>query len=208
MLKDQSIYSTSTYSTDKEGKHLFDSPCGSHKVVYDPNSNWDFCLDVVQRPIDLSLVLPHYRARQQSTSTRINMFVGSESNAPVKLKVCRSFTRMKFYLEVHGSTSDVVVWLPSDFKGRIQHSGRASFSSGFVNRIIQNVRFNDHSDDGFEEDCVVVSTTGHITFKMWDVETCSAECAHKEVLRRVFGCGSKGAPETTGPSDWDFLLDG
>ncbi|KAF5373090.1 hypothetical protein D9758_001564 [Tetrapyrgos nigripes] len=204
--KDNSIHSTSTYSTDKEGNYLLNPGSSSLRVVYNPTSNWDYCLDVVHTPIDLSLTLPHYRPRHQPSDARINMFVGTESSEPIKLKVCRNFARMKFYLEVHGSTADVVVWLPSDFRGRIQHSGRACFSSGFVNRIMQHVRFNDHRDDGFLEDCVVISTTGHITFRMWDVETCSPESTHKELLRRVFGC-SKAAPETSGPNDWDFLLE-
>lgn len=49
---------------------------------------------------------------------------------------------------------------------------------------------------------VIVSTGGHVTFRMWDVQTCAPEVVHKEVFHRLFGCKRK-APETI---DWDFLL--
>lgn len=98
--------------------------------------------------------------------------------------------------------SDVTVWLPSDFKGRIQYSGRANFSSGFINRVMQNVYFSD--GNAYDEDSVVVVTNGNITFRMWDVERCAPENSHKETLKRMFGCARK-APETT--IDWDFLLE-
>ncbi|TFK34816.1 hypothetical protein BDQ12DRAFT_612639 [Crucibulum laeve] len=180
------------------------STYGSHKVKYQGDSpDWDFCLDIGNKPIDLSLVMPHYRARNQPIDHRMSMFVASDA-APIKLKVCRNICRSKFALDVQADTSDVTIWLPSDFKGQIHHSGKASFSAGFVNRIMRNVRFNEPTyQDNNNEDDVVVYTQGHITFRMWDVQTCAPECSHKEALKRMFGCAQR-APETA--IDWDFLL--
>lgn len=101
-------------------------------------------------------------------------------------------------------TSDVTIWIPSDFKGQIRTSGRPTFSAGFVNRILQNVRLNEPgAEEVYSEDDVVVVTRGRISFRMWDVRTCSPENTHKESLKRLFGCSRK-APETA--IDWDFLL--
>lgn len=104
-------------------------------------------------------------------------------------------------------TSDVTIWLPSDFRGQIRHSGRVTFSAGFVNRIMQHVRVS--ADEGGcedipTEDDVLVRTRGQVTFRMWDVQTCAPENTRKETLRRMFGCARK-APETA--IDWDFLLE-
>ena len=59
---------------------------------------------------------------------------------------CRKFTptrTTKFKLEVHSaSTSDITIWLPSDFKGHIHRSSackKVAFSAGFTNRIMRNV---------------------------------------------------------------------
>lgn len=124
---------------------------------------------------------------------------------PVSLsKQCRNCQRSKFCLEVIADTSDVTIWLPSDFKGQIRYGGRPTFSAGFVNRIMRNVRLTERmAEPSFNEDDVVVMTEGHVTFRMWDVQTCAPEVAHKECFQRLFGCKRK-APETT--IDWDFLL--
>jgi len=178
----------------------------------------------VHQPLDLDLILPHYRARNQPIDHRMSMFVAND-HQPIKLKVvrsnliceilshpnrypstkqCRNFPRSKFYLEVQAESSDVTIWLPSDFKGHIHHTGKPRFSAGFVNRILANVHLNESDVDEFcGEDDVVVVTRGRITFRMWDVQTCRPENPHKESLRRIFGCSRK-APETT--IDWDFLL--
>lgn len=59
-----------------------------------------------------------------------------------------------------------------------------------------------------QEDLVVVFALGRINFKMWDVETGKAESTQKEAFRRLLGCCSRKAPETTAASiDWDFLLE-
>lgn len=84
-LKDNSIHSASS------NENFFQVPtCGSHKVKYNPESDWDFCLDVADEQVDLSLVLPHYRARTQPVNHRMNMFIGGE-HAPVKAKVVCPF---------------------------------------------------------------------------------------------------------------------
>ncbi|KAF4615369.1 hypothetical protein D9613_003268 [Agrocybe pediades] len=176
---------------------------GTHKVKYAGDSDWDFHVDAAQHSLDLSLILPHYRARHQPVDHRMSMLVAND-HEPMKLKVCRNVPTSKFYLEVLAETSDVTVWIPSDFKGRIHASGKPSFSAGFVNRILQNVRINEHAvDETYEEDEVVIVTRGRISLRMWDVQTCSPENTHKESLKRLFGC-SRRAPETA--MDWDFLL--
>ncbi|KAF8626386.1 hypothetical protein AX15_005035 [Amanita polypyramis BW_CC] len=152
----------------------------------------------------MSLMLPHYRARHQPVDHRMGMFVASEASQ-IRLKICRSVTSSRFYLEVQASSSDVTVWLPSDFKGQIYHTGKANFSAGFVNKIMRNASFNDDLFCGQSmEDVVIVCTTGHVTFRMWDIRTRSPEIPHREAIRRMFGCNRK-APET--PINWDFLLE-
>ncbi|KAF5386562.1 hypothetical protein D9615_001905 [Tricholomella constricta] len=204
MSTDHSMYS-SQYSYDKE-KLLVDpaSAHGTHKVKYQPDHDWDFQLDIPHQPIDLSLALPHYRARHQPVDYRMSMFIGSDT-APIKVKVCRHYPRSRFYLEIQGGTSDVTVWLPSDFKGQIHHSAKATYSAGFVNRIMQHVRINEPEyDEVHDEDDVVVCTRGRITFRMWDIQTHAPENTQREALKRMFGCTRK-APETA--IDWDFLLE-
>ena len=53
-------------------------------------ARWDYYLDVPQagETIDMSLALPHYRARNQPIDHRMNIFVGNETG-PVKLKIVR-----------------------------------------------------------------------------------------------------------------------
>ena len=198
-----------------------EKPIGTRKVKYTAGSEWDLAVETTQQPIDLLLVLPHYRARHQPVNHRMSMFLGSDS-APIRAKVvstrvtevtslansrprqCRQFPRSNFYLEVQGGTSDVTLWLPSDFKGHIHHTGKAAFSPGFVNRIIRNVRLNEgiysNERDGDE---VTVCTDGRVEFRMWDIHTGAPESLGKETWKRMFGCGKK-APETA--IDWDFLL--
>ncbi|KAJ6606426.1 hypothetical protein DFH09DRAFT_966654 [Mycena vulgaris] len=192
----------SMISYEKQG--LIHAPSGSHKVRYQADEDWDFHLDIAHKPVDLSLVLPHYRARNQPIEHRMGMFVGNESY-PMKIKVCRSYCRAKFDLEVRASTSDITIWLPSDFKGHIRCPKATTFSAGFVNRIMGNVRLNESQDaPADDEDEVVVSTQGHVMFRMWDIQTSAPENPQKETFRRLFCCTRK-APETA--HDWDFLLE-
>lgn len=120
---------------------------------------------------------------------------------------CRPVPRCTFYLEVRANKSNVTVWLPSDFKGHIWHSGRASYSAGFVNRILQNVQINEDSLDQGETDEVVVETMGSVAFRMWDVRANAPENCSKETLKRVFGGCSKKPEGMCRGINWDFLLD-
>ncbi|KIL68551.1 hypothetical protein M378DRAFT_8607 [Amanita muscaria Koide BX008] len=179
---------------------------GTCKVKYRPEDDWDFYLDMshMQKPIDMSLILPHYRARHQPVNHLMSMFVASETSH-MRLKICRPALSSRFYVELRAVSSDITVWLPSDFKGKIYYTGKAKFSAGFVNKIMGNVSFNDDLlCNPCTEDVAVVSTSGHVTFRMWDVRTCSPEVAHKEAMRRMFACVRK-APETA--INWDFLLE-
>jgi hypothetical protein len=56
----------------------FGSLCtGTHKIHYQPQQQWDFTTDADDHPVDLSLVLPHYRARSQPTGHQMSMYVHS-----------------------------------------------------------------------------------------------------------------------------------
>src|ERR1700753_1772314 len=96
--------------------------------------------------------------------------------------------RCAFYLQVATSSSDVTVWLPSDFDGTIylqsktgsESRPRLCISPGFSNHILKNAKMyldgqpcgsksGVNSADGF--DLVDISTSGTIHLKMWDVRT-------------------------------------
>ncbi|KAH9948112.1 hypothetical protein B0H21DRAFT_882681 [Amylocystis lapponica] len=144
-----SICSSSEFQYPSSTESLIDEPMGSHRIKYrgaGDYSTWDFALETDHRPVDVSLVLPHYRARNQPLDHQLHMYIGSPQSESVKVKVCRNFlpTRTtKFHLEVYSpSSTDTTIWLPSDFKGRIHRSAtcrKTSFSAGFTNRILQNV---------------------------------------------------------------------
>ncbi|EPQ58559.1 hypothetical protein GLOTRDRAFT_137243 [Gloeophyllum trabeum ATCC 11539] len=204
--------SSSLESHSHMEKCLLDQPMGTQRVHFQGGKDYDFALESEDSPIDLSLILPHYRARNQPLDHRMSMYIGSDSG-PIKVKVCRPPSRTPFQLEIQSDVSDVTVWLPSDFRGRIQHSAaKVTFSAGFTNRIMQHARINEPLDEPYPltyssldiEDEVVVSTAGNVTFRMWDVQTCAPENRSKECWKRMFGCAKK-APETT--IDWDFLLE-
>ncbi|EGN96255.1 hypothetical protein SERLA73DRAFT_185903 [Serpula lacrymans var. lacrymans S7.3] len=200
-----SLCSMSAESSSSLGKHelcLNTEPTGTRKIHYQAGEEWDFDLES-HRPIDLSLNLPHYRARLQPIDHRLSMSI-SGGNAPIKLKVCRTVPRARFYLEVHASYSNVTIWVPSDFNGHIRHTGKASFSAGFVNRMLGNVHLNEEMYEEWGGDEIVVGTAGTVTFRMWDTHTGAPENAKKETWKRMFGC-TKKAPETA--INWDFLLD-
>jgi len=99
------------------------------------------------------------------------------------------------------------VWLPSDFRGHIRCSGRPSFSAGFVNRMMANVRVNEavSIDDNWDADEVWVDTRGTVTFRMWDVHTNAPESPHRETFKRIFSSSSKKLPDAC--INWDFLLE-
>lgn len=138
-------------STPSSTESLLERPAtGSHRVKYrgaGPLSSHDFVLETSRQNVDASLVLPHFRARNQPLDHRLSMLVANHGADPIKVKVCRNFTTARstrFHLEVYSSSSaDITVWLPSDFKGHIHRSAnckRARFSAGFTNRIMRNVQ--------------------------------------------------------------------
>ena len=74
---------------------LLEQPSGSQRVKYQgagSHSNYDYVLDTERRssPIDVSLVLPHYRAKNQPVDHRLGMYVGNDSNDAIKVKVVRA----------------------------------------------------------------------------------------------------------------------
>jgi hypothetical protein len=111
----------------------------------------------------------------------------------------------RFQLEVVSDSADVTIWIPSDFKGRIFYTGKAKFSSGFVNRIMQNACINDSfAGEYSDEDDVFVDTRGTVNFRMWDIHTGAPENSTKESLKRLFGC-TRRTPAMD--LNWDFLID-
>ncbi|OJT12242.1 hypothetical protein TRAPUB_11230 [Trametes pubescens] len=152
---------------------LLEQPTGSHRVKYmgaGEHASHDFALETDDRAIDVSLVLPHYRAHNQPYDHRLSMYVGSESGSSMKVKVCRKFTPSRttnFRLEVQSASSaDVTIWLPSDFKGHIHRSStckKVTFSAGFTNRIMRNVCLTQSRRPS------VVSVSEHAAHRFTDV---------------------------------------
>jgi hypothetical protein len=223
--------SSSTSSTEDSPKHvcsarIFYSPLcslffsqfgnastGTHKVHYQPQQQWDFIADAEELPVDLSLVLPHYRARNQPTGHRMSMFVHSRgeiksmivstinepdittAKSPMQ---CRQSSRTPFFLSVHSSsTAPVTLYLPSDFGGKISLSAsqtKVSLSAGFSNHVIPRVRFariagprekkmNEFDEDGSDE--VEIHAAGPITLRMWDVVEGAPERIAREAWRKI-----------------------
>ena len=130
--------------------------------------------------------------------------------------------RCAFYLQVtSASSSDVTVWLPSDFDGTIYlqsktgpgHRPRLSMSPGFSNHILKNARlYLDGQNSGGENvaaastgsDLIDVTTSGTIHLKMWDVRTCAPEVKSRETFVKLFGLTKK---KPTNHRNWDFLLE-
>lgn len=87
-----------------------EKPTGTRKVKYAAGSEWDFAVETSHQPIDLSLVLPHYRARHQPVNHRMSMFVGSHM-APIRVKVVSPagfFTRsFSHYVHAYNSVANI-----------------------------------------------------------------------------------------------------
>jgi len=130
--------------------------------------------------------------------------------------------RCAFYLQVApASSSDVTVWLPSDFDGTIylqstpgsEHRPRLSISPGFSNHILKNTKlYMDGQKSGGENgaiatdgfDLVDITTSGIVHLKMWDVRTSAPEVKSRETFAKLFGLTKK---RPTNHHNWDFLLD-
>lgn len=68
------------------------SGCGARKIHFNPHSDWDFIAATDSEPLDLDLLLPHYRAVNQPRTHRLSMYVHSR-HGDVKTKVVRSLSR-------------------------------------------------------------------------------------------------------------------
>jgi hypothetical protein len=169
--------------------------------------------DADEHPVDLSLVLPHYRARNQPTGHRMSMFLHSRGEiksmivstvnvsdiATTKSPTqCRQSSRTPFFLCVHSSSAaPVTLYLPSDFCGKISVSSsqtKLSLSAGFSNHVIPRVRFarlpgsrekkmNEIDEDGSDQ--VEIHATGPITLRMWDVVEGAPEKVAREAWRKM-----------------------
>ncbi|KAI0261058.1 hypothetical protein BC834DRAFT_973005 [Gloeopeniophorella convolvens] len=219
----QSPSSSSLSSIEDSPRHFGAVRTGTHKVHYQPQQQWDFIADADEHPIDLSLMLPHYRARNQPTEHRMSMFIQSRSE--IKTAVCRKSPRTPFLLTVCSTAeAPVTLYLPSDFSGIIRFSSsspKVSFSAGFKNHILPRVRFARASDsqykaaDEYEEDGadeVEIFATGHITLRVWDVLEGSLESpargTWRKMCRRAINSKSMRPEQRTVQAiDWDFLLE-
>jgi len=206
--------------TSSTNSSLSNVSAGPHKVKYRGTGEyWDTAVEN-EKALDVSLVLPQHRARTQPLDYRMNLHVASEGD--IKVKVCRPMTshRCAFYLQVvSASSSDVTVWLPSDFDGTISlqskpGSGgrpRLCISPGFSNHILKNARFYlDGKKSGSESgptdgyDLVDIIASGVVHLKMWDVQTSAPEVKSKETFAKFFGLAKK---KPTNCLNWDFLLE-
>ncbi|TBU29011.1 hypothetical protein BD311DRAFT_301233 [Dichomitus squalens] len=186
-----SVCSHASYPTSTDSL-LLEQPCGSHRVKYKgagEHSIHDFVLETDDQAVDVSLVLPHYRAHNQPIDHRLSMYTGTDSNAPIKVKVCRRFTptrTTKFKLEVHSaSNSDVTIWLPSDFKGHIRRSSackKVSFSAGFTNRIMRNVCLTQSRRPS------VVSMSDHTAYRFSEIYVSDGR-SPVDSEKKLFGSG-------------------
>lgn len=202
----------------------FKSSRRPHRVHYNPDSLWAYELHAsghakTRKPVEIDLLLPHFRATNQPKDHPLRMYIGNH-HAPIHAKIvslvmcifastpadrllqCRTVSRTKFLLEINGGSSDVVCYLPSDFKGHIMFSGRAAFSYAFKDLVRPHCSFNEVVPNKHHGDVVVINTRGNITFKIWDIESGSAE---PDNAHRATSAYNRRSPS---PQEWDFLLDG
>ena len=86
----------------------FGSRCtGTHKIHYQPQQPWDFTTDADDHPVDLSLVLPHYRARGQPTEHQMSMYV--HSSGEIKSTIVSAAN------QANSITADTIYSVPSVF---------------------------------------------------------------------------------------------
>ncbi|THH10006.1 hypothetical protein EW145_g1627 [Phellinidium pouzarii] len=194
-----------------------DALVGNHKVSYRPGKEWDFKGCTENAPIDVSLAMPPHRPRLQPENHRTGMFLSSGTGT-IHVKVCRHALNRSFHLAVSGRTSDITVWVPSNFSGFITCAGaRASFSAAFVDRVLVNAQVNRTVPRAWTGDEINIATGGNVVFRVWDVfaRAPESECAQKragDVWRRVFKgvVGEKGVNNCTVDTlawNWDFLIE-
>ncbi|KAI0032332.1 hypothetical protein K488DRAFT_85939 [Vararia minispora EC-137] len=199
--------------------HTSSKVVGPHKVHYQPHSAWDHVVSAEpsepSEPIDIELMLPHYRAHNQPLNHRMSMYIRSQGE--VKAKVCRR-NRSPFLLRVDSTSSaPVTIYLPSDFSGTIRfpmRDSRLTLSAGFTNCIRPRVRFftsaRNEDTNAITEDELEVYAAGPVQLRMWDVLEGAPERIAREAWRKFCRRASSKnlrAPADTRPIDWDFLLD-
>jgi len=153
--------------------------------------------------------MPPHRPKNQPEQHRSTMALSSETG-DIKAKVCRHCLSRSFNLEIIGTTSDVTVWIPSNFKGFISYKGasRVSMSPAFVDVVLPNAVINRSIPKTWFGDLVSITTAGTISFRVWDVlsKTPESSSQRTDVWKKMFGAGEKRSPPP--PSmDWDFLLE-
>ncbi|TFY74342.1 hypothetical protein EWM64_g9670 [Hericium alpestre] len=213
---------------DGSGSEQFNQTSGTHKVHYKPHQQWDYLVAAEEHPIDLSLMLPHYRAHNQPIGHRMGMYLHSERHE-IKARVGRKSLHAAFFLSVHASSAaPVTLYLPSDFSGVIRIPScdssrqKISLSAGFSNHILPRVRFMSSSSPHTCQEAqnvhdeVEIFASGPITLRMWNVVDGMPEKATREVFRRLLKCASSthvsGPPKAKDREqqrviDWDFLLE-
>ena len=180
--------------------------------------------------------MPPHRPKYQPENHRSSMLLSSDS-APITVKVvrlnlpnprlfthqrnltyhliikqCRHCLNRPFNLKIVSGSSDVTVYVPSNFNGFISysHNSKATTSALFADQVLPNVYFNELVPRSWRGDQIMVSTSGNVTFRVWDVFTGLPE-KKKESWRKVFSrVGERRTPSpspTTPTWDWDFLLD-
>ncbi|KAI0059124.1 hypothetical protein BV25DRAFT_1829444 [Artomyces pyxidatus] len=192
--------SASSSSSEDSPKHFDSCLVGTHKLHYLPRQQWDFIADSEDQPIDLSLIIPHYRAHNQPTGYRMSMHIHSE-RSEIKATVCRKSPRSPFLLYVHSSsTAPVTLYLPSDFSGSVRAPAHTSFSAGFTNHILPRV-------GGAGGDALEVCAAGPVTLRMWDVCAGAPERPAREAWRKMCRRGASARSLPQPAIDWDFLLE-
>ncbi|KAI0045151.1 hypothetical protein FA95DRAFT_1495930, partial [Auriscalpium vulgare] len=205
------------------------------KLHYLPRQQWDFVADADDQSIDLSMIIPHYRAHNQPNDYRLSMHIHSRQGE-IKTTVCRKSPRSPFFLFVHSSsTAPVTLYLPSDFCGVIRLPSRkqnVSLSPSFSARVLPRVHwrsaggagsmrksslFEDEDEHG-RADEVEVCAAGPLTLRVWDVVEGAPERPARESWRKmVKRATSRGnirqqaqqqqQQQQQQAIDWDFLLD-
>ena len=123
---------------------------------------------------------------------------------------CRHCFHRPFHLEVAGGSSDVTIWIPSNFKGFILYGTGASqitFSAAVVTNILPNACVNRPVPKGWNGDLVEIRTSGNISFRVWDIFSKAPEEPQKlHGWRKMFG-GAEKRPPPTPTWNWDFLIE-
>jgi hypothetical protein len=126
---------------------------------------------------------------------------------------CRHCLNRPFNLQILGTTSDVTVYVPSNFQGFISYANTSSPSTfqttttttttksstsnppsirsspTFTDLVLPNAHVNMPVPRTWQGDQITVATGGRITFRVWDVFEKRAEVVGRErrdVWRKVF----------------------